>query len=53
MPIWPLARAGKGYAQIHWNGKLTNVHRLVCWFHRGNPPTPLTTKPRTLAGTVI
>lgn len=34
--IWPYSRSGKGYARIHRQ----NVHRIICEYTHGAPPTP-------------
>ena len=38
--IWPYTRNRSGYAQMRWDGRPQNVHRLVCEAVYGPPPTP-------------
>jgi hypothetical protein len=38
--IWPLCRNAAGYAQVIWNGKQTNAHRVMCEMAHGSPPSP-------------
>ena len=38
--IWPFARSGVGYAQMRFDGRPHNVHRLVCEAEHGPPPSP-------------
>jgi len=37
--IWPFARTPRGYGVIRKNGRSQYVHRLVCEFANGAPPT--------------
>jgi hypothetical protein len=39
-PKWPYARGGGGYGKVQYNGKVVDVHRLVCRLVHGDPPTP-------------
>lgn len=38
--IWPFARTGDGYAQVHLDGRMQRVGRLVCERVYGSAPTP-------------
>ena len=38
--IWPYAKSIAGYGKIRLDGKLCDVHRIVCEHEHGPPPTP-------------
>ena len=38
-PKWPFARGRGGYGRIQHDGKVVDVHRLVCEIVHGAPPT--------------
>lgn len=38
--MWRFNHVPKGYGQIHWAGRMTYAHRVVCALVHGEPPTP-------------
>ena len=39
-PKWPFARGKGGYGKIQHEGRVVDVHRLVCTIVNGPPPSP-------------
>ena len=37
--FWPYSRSTNGYGNVRWEGRMENVHRVVCELSNGSPPT--------------